>query len=758
MSGIHVTKRKGSLEPLDYNKIHFILEEGVKRLSGVSISDIEMNASLQFYHKIRTEDIHKILIKSAVDLITPDTPNYEVVAARLNNYNLRKIVFGGYITPPLSQIIKTNVKRGVYDPKILEDYSAEEIELLNDHMDHSRDDLFRAAGIQQCIDKYLLRDRDTEEIFETPQYMYMTIAMTLFANYDRFSKERRLQTIKDYYDEISVFNINLPTPILCGARTPLRQYSSCVLIDVDDTMDSIIHSDGAITKYTSQRAGIGINAGRIRAVHSKIRGGEVVHTGVIPFLKKFEASVKSCTQNGVRGGSATTHFPFWHKEIEDIIVLKNNKGTEDNRVRKLDYSIQLNSVFYKRVAKNEMITLFSPNDVPDLYDHMGSDKFEELYETAERRIGISTKKVNARDLFSEIIKERIETGRIYVMNMDNCNTHSSFTVPIRMSNLCQEITLPTKPIKHYDDPDGEIALCILSAINLGNIDLDNLHEQMKRRCDLAIRALDEIVDLQEYPMAAAGNSTRRRRSLGVGFIGLAHFLAKNKIKFCSPEATNTMHRVTESFQYHLIQASSRLAREVGPCEAFHETKYSKGILPIDTYSKHVDDICSVELELDWEELRKDVLTDGIRNSTLSAQMPSESSSVTSNETNGIEVPRSPLTVKKSKKGLLRMVVPEYKKYKEYYQFAWDEDYSNQSYTETMAVVQKFFDQAISLNDYWDPSRYVRNEIPVKDVMRHLMYAAKLGAKTAYYLNTYDGKSDDELPQDDAGCDSGACAI
>lgn len=756
MSGISVTKREGTLEELDYNKIHFVLEEATKRLSGVSVSDIEMNASLQLYHKIRTVDIHKILIKSAVDLITEESPNYEIVAARLTNYNLRKEVFGGYKTIPLLDLIKRNVELGVYDSKILKDYSEEEINQLDSYIDHSRDDLFRAAGIQQCIDKYLLKDRDTDEIFETPQYMYMAIAMTLFANYTRYSKQRRLDTIRDYYDEISQFNINLPTPILCGARTPLRQYSSCVLIDVDDTMDGIIHSDGAITKYTSQRAGIGINAGRIRAINSKIRGGEVVHTGVVPFLKKFEASVKSCTQNGVRGGSATTHFPFWHREIEDIIVLKNNKGTEDNRVRKLDYSIQLNKLFYKRVANNENITLFSPHDVPELYENLGSDRFEELYETAERRIGISTKKINARELFIEIIKERIETGRIYIMNIDNCNSHSSFTVPVYMSNLCQEITLPTKPINHYDDPNGEIALCILSAINLGNIQLDKLHEQMARRCELAVRALDEIVDLQGYPLVAAEKSTRKRRSLGIGYIGMAHFLAKNKVKYCSQEAVDLLHRVTESFQYHLIKASNTLAKEVGPCEGVMETKYGHGILPIDTYSKAVDDICSVNLELDWESLRKDVVEFGIRNSTLSAQMPSESSSVTSNETNGIEVPRNALTVKKSKKGLLRMVVPEYRKYKEWYQFAWDSDYTNVGYINNSAVIQKFFDQAISINDYYDPARYPKNELPIKEVMRNIMYAYKLGTKTMYYLNTYDGKSDEETS--DQGCASGACAI
>ena len=757
MSGIFVTKRDGQLEELDYNKIHFILEESTKKLTGVSVSDIEMNASLQFRNKIKTVDIHAILIKSAVDLISIESPNYEVVAARLTNYNLRKNVFGDFITPPLLEVINKNVNYHVYDPKILLDYTAKEINNLDRYMKHNRDDMFRSAGIQQCIDKYLLIDRDTQTIYETPQYMYMTIAMTIFANYDRFAKDIRLQYVKDYYDAISQFHINLPTPVLCGARTPMRQYSSCVLIDVADTMDSIIHSDGAIKKYTSQRAGIGINAGRIRAINSKIRGGEVVHTGVLPFLKSFETSVKCCTQNGVRGGSATTHFPFWHKEIEDIIVLKNNKGTEDNRVRKLDYSIQLNSVFYKRVVDNDDITLFSPHDVPDLYEHFGDDQFEELYLTAERRVGISTTKINARQLFADLVKERIETGRIYIMNIDNVNSHSSFTIPIRMSNLCQEITLPTKPIQSYDDPDGEIALCILSAVNLGKIDVDELHNQMKHRCNLAVRALDEIVDLQEYPIVAAGNSTRKRRSIGVGFIGLAHFIALNKIKYCSPEAVNLTDRVTESFQFHLIKASMELAKEVGPCPGLDETQYGHGILPIDTYRKEVDNICSRKLECDWEWLRGEVKEHGVRNSTLSAQMPSESSSVTSNETNGVEPPRNDLTIKKSKKGNLRMVIPDQRKLKEYYQYTWDEDYSNTAYLNIMAVIQKYFDQAISINEYYNPYLYENNELPIKEVMRNLMYGYKHGMKTAYYLNTYDGKSEDE-PIEEVGCDGGACAI
>jgi len=755
MPGIFVTKRNGQLTELDYNKIHFILEEATDKLSGVSVSDIEMNASLQFRNKIKTVDIHSILIKSAVDLISTESPNYEIVAARLTNYNLRKNVFGDFITPPLREVIDANIDHGVYDPVVLSNYSIKEINNFDRYIKHTRDDLFRSAGIQQCIDKYLLKDRDTDTIFETPQYMYMMIAMTLFAKYDRFGRDVRLKYVKNYYDAISQFHINLPTPILCGARTPMRQYSSCVLIDVDDTMDSIIHSDGAIKKYTSQRAGIGINAGRIRAVNSKIRGGEVVHTGVLPFLKSFETSVKCCTQNGVRGGSATVHFPFWHKEIEDIIVLKNNKGTEDNRVRKLDYSIQLNSVFYKRVVDNAEITLFSPHDVPDLYEHFGDEQFEELYLTAERRVGISSIKINARQLFADLVRERVETGRIYIMNIDNVNQHSSFSIPIRMSNLCQEITLPTEPLQTYDDPDGEIALCILSAVNLGKIDVSKLHEQMAHRCDLAVRALDEIVDLQEYPILAAKLSMRKRRSIGVGFIGLAHFLALNKVKYCSDEAIELTDRVTESFQYHLIEASVKLASEAGACEGLDDTQYGHGVLPIDTYRKDVDQICTRQLELDWEDLRVQLKKHGIRNSTLSAQMPSESSSVTSNETNGIEPPRSDLTIKKSKKGNLRMVIPDHRKLKDYYQYAWDEDYSNDGYMRLMAVIQKYFDQAISINQYYVPSHYPNGELPVKDVMRNLMYGYRLGMKTAYYLNTYDGKTDDPS---EVGCAGGACAI
>lgn len=760
MSQLNVTKRDGEKAPLDINKIHFMCEEAVQGLSGVSVSDIEMDASLKFYDGIPTTEIHENLVKASVDLISEKSPNYEVVAARLVNFGLRKEVFGDYITLPLADVITANVGHGVYDSKIVSDYSDSDIAILDAHIDHERDYLFRFAGIQQCVDKYILKDRINDKKFETPQYMYMVIAMTLFSKYDSlYDNDTRLDYVKRYYDAISTFRVNLPTPVLCGARTPMRQYSSCVLVDFEDDMDSIIHSDAVVKKYTSQRAGLGINMGRIRSIGSEIRGGEVIHTGVIPFLKCAESSVRCCTQNGVRGGSATVHFPFWHAEIKDIIVLKNNRGTEENRVRKLDYSIQLNETFYKRVLGNKEFTIFSPHEAPELYDTMGEPAdFEAAYVAAEKRFP-HNKRFNAREFFGDLLNERIETGRIYLMNIDHCNTHSSFTVPIRMSNLCQEITLPTTPIKSYDDTDGEIALCILSALNLGNLDLDNLHEEMEELCDLAVRGLEEIIDLQEYPIAAAQNSTLKRRSLGVGYIGLAHFLAKNRIHYNTQEAIDTMHRVTESFQYHLIQASMELAKVKGACEGFSETKYGQGILPIDTYKEEVDNVCSRDLELNWEKLRAHVLTYGMRNSTLSAQMPSESSSVTSNETNGIELPRSAVTSKKSKQGVLKMVLPEYRKYKEYYVLTWDEDYSNEQYLKVAAVIQKFFDQAISINEYYNPFNYPDNKLPVKDVMRNLIFGYKTGMKTAYYLNTYDGKEDVDIensPEED--CAGGACAI
>ena len=742
-NGTMIVKRDGTREHLNIDKIHKVVEHACNGLAGVSSSQIEMNANLQFYDGMTTNEIQEILIRSANDLISLESPNYQFAAARLLTYGVNKQVFGRYQPISLKEMIDKNIEHGVYDPEILEKYTEEELDRLDSYIHHKRDENFTYAGIRQVVDKYLVQDRSSGEIFETPQFMYMMIAATLFANYPT---ETRMHYVRRYYDATSLFKVNIPTPVMAGVRTPVRQFASCVLVDSDDTLDSIFASDMAIGRYTAQRAGIGINSGRIRGVNSKIRGGEVAHTGIIPFLKKFESTVRCCTQNGVRGGSATVHFPFWHQEIEDILVLKNNKGTEDNRVRKLDYSIQLNKTMYERLLSGGDITLFSPHDVPGLYEaYFGdADKFKELYESYERKTSIKKKKIDAMELFSALIKERAETGRIYIMNVDHCNTHSSFKDTVYMSNLCQEITLPTKPLNHIDDENGEIALCILSAINVGVIrDLDDLEEL----CDLAVRALEEIIDYQRYPIKAAEISTKARRSLGVGYIGLAHYLARQKVQYSDPQAWKLVHDLTEAFQYYLLKASNGLAKERGACEYFDRTKYSDGILPIDTYKKDVDNLVANELNYDWESLRADIKEHGLRHSTLSAQMPSESSSVVSNATNGIEPPRGYLSVKKSKKGPLKQIVPQYQSLKNSYTLLWDMP-SNEGYINVVAVMQKFFDQAISGNWSYNPTHYPDNEVPMSQMINDLLNTYKYGWKTSYYQNTYDYKTDPSELEDE----------
>jgi ribonucleoside-diphosphate reductase alpha chain len=640
--------------------------------------------------------------------------------------------------------IKNCVNIGVYDPEILTNYTEDELNRLGNYIQHNRDYLFTYAGLRQVVDKYLVQDRSSGQVYETPQFMYMMIAATIFA---RYPKETRLSYVKRYYDAISKHKINIPTPIMGGVRTPLRQFASCVLVDVDDTLDSIFSSDMAIGRYVAQRAGIGINAGRIRGINAKIRGGEVQHTGVVPFLKKFEATVRCCTQNGIRGGSATVHFPIWHQEISDILVLKNNKGTEDNRVRKLDYSIQISKLFYERFIRNEEISLFSPHDVPGLYDAFGTDRFDDLYVDAERNESISRKTIGGQELFLALLKERAETGRIYIMNIDHCNSHSSFLDKVEMSNLCQEITLPTIPLQHIDDPNGEIALCILSAINVGKVKDDEDFEDL---CNLSVRGLEELIDYQNYPVVAAKIGTRARRSLGIGYIGLAHYLAKLGFGYDTQEAWDAVHQLSESFQYFLLKASNEVAKEKGACEYFNRTKYSQGILPIDTYKKDVDDVSSVPLQHDWEALRQSIKEFGIRHSTLTAQMPSESSSVVSNATNGIEPPRGFLSIKKSKKGPLKQIVPQYQHLKNNYTLLWDMS-SNRGYINIVAVMQKFFDQAISGNWSYNPENYANNEVPVSVMAQDLLTTYKLGWKTSYYQNTYDNKTD-EVKDDKSSID------
>ena len=730
-------------EPLNIEKIHQMVEFACEDISGVSASQVEMKSGLQFYDGITTDEIQQILIKSASDLISLETPNYQYVAARLLLFSLRKSIFRKlWDHPHLYDHTKKCVDKKVYDPEILKWYDKSEFDRMNMWIDHTRDYNFTYAGLRQVIDKYLVQDRSSGEIYETPQFMYMMISATIFSKY---SKEKRMTYVKKYYDAISRFKINIPTPVMAGVRTPVKQYASCVLVDIDDTLPSIFSGDMAIGRYIAQRAGIGINAGRIRGINSRIRGGEVQHTGVIPFLKKFEATVKCCTQNGVRGGSATVHFPIWHQEISDILVLKNNKGTEDNRVRKLDYSIQLSKLFYQRFIDDEQITLFSPHDVPDLYESWGTNKFDKLYEEYEKKTSIRKKKISAQELIQSLLKERAETGRIYIMNIDHCNSHSSFKDTITMSNLCQEITLPTKPVQHIDG-DGEIALCILSAINLGILkDLDELESL----CDLSIRSLDEIIDHQEYPVKAAEISTKARRSLGIGYIGLAHYLARNKVMYSEKASWKLVDELSEAFQYYLLKASNELAKEKGKCEYFNRTKYSDGILPIDTYKKEVDEIVTRKLSFNWEKLRKDIVETGLRHSTLSAQMPSESSSVVSNETNGIEPPRDYLSIKKSKKGPLKQVVPNYNQLKNFYTLLWDMK-SNEGYINIVAVMQKYFDQAISGNWSYNPENYDTGQVPLSEMINDLLTTYKYGWKTSYYQNTYDGKKDEDEPAHSIG--------
>ena len=729
-----IIKRDGTKELLDIEKLHKVVFFACEEIAGVSPSEVEMHSQLQFYDGIKSSDIQETLIKSAADLISEDTPNYQYVAGRLITYHVRKMVYGQYEPISLRELVEKNIERGFYDPEILNYYTKKEFDILNKHIKHKRDENLTYAAMEQFRGKYLVQNRVTKQIFETPQMAYMLIAMTLFNSYD---KENRIRWVREYYDAISNFDISLPTPVMAGVRTPQRQFSSCVLIETDDSLDSINATTSSVVKYVSQKAGIGIGAGSIRALGTPIRNGDAYHTGVIPFYKMFQAATRSCSQGGVRNGAATLYYPIWHYEVEDLLVLKNNKGTEDNRVRKLDYSIQMSKIFYERYIKGGDITLFSPHNAPGLYEAFGTPKFDKLYKQYEQDKKIPKKTVQARTLIGDILKERAETGRIYIMNIDHANEHSSFIDPVRMSNLCQEITLPTDPLQHIDGK-GEIALCILSAINVGTL---KDTKELESLCDLAVRGLEQIIDHQKYPVKAAEISTKARRSLGIGYIGLAHYLAKNKVMYNDKQAWQLVNELTEAFQYYLLKASNQIAKEKGTCDYFKKTKYSKGILPIDTYKRDVDTIVSAKLKMDWEALRKDIVEHGLRHSTLSAQMPSESSSVVGNATNGIEPPRGYLSVKKSKKGPLKQIVPQYETYKKYYTLLWDMP-SNEGYINIVAAMQKYFDQAISGNWSYNPTHFDNNEVPMSVLTKDFLQTYKLGWKTSYYQNTYDFKGEE----------------
>lgn len=756
---ILVQKRDGRLEKIDLDKIHRVIEWAAEGLDNVSVSQVEISSHIQFYDKITTKSIHETIIKSAADLISAATPDYQYLAARLAIFHLRKIAFGQFEPPHLFDHVTKLTQEGRYDAHILQDFSKEEFDILNDYIDHNRDLSFAYAAVKQMEGKYLVQDRVSKQVFESPQFLYMLVGMCLFASYDKqYDKAARLDYIKRFYDTTSTFKISLPTPIMSGVRTPSRQFSSCVLIECDDSLDSINATTSAIVRYVSQRAGIGVNAGRIRALGSPIRGGEAQHTGCIPFYKLFQTAVKCCSQGGVRGGAATLFYPIWHLEVENLLVLKNNRGVEDNRVRHMDYGVQINKTIYTRLIKNQNVTLFSPSDVPGLYDAFFADQaeFERLYEQYEQDDSIRKRSVPAQELFSLMMQERASTGRIYVQNVDHCNTHSPFdpsVAPIRQSNLCMEIALPTQPLDNINDESGEIALCTLSGINLGEI---NQLEDIKEPAELIVRALDALLDYQDYPVIAAKNGSMKRRTLGIGVINYAYYLAKNGTKYSDPTALGLTHRTFEALQYYLLVASNKLAKEQGACPAFGDTTYSQGILPIDTYKADIDAICNEPLQLDWEALRHDIKTHGLRNSTLTALMPSETSSQIANATNGIEPPRGLVSVKASKDGILKQVVPEIDKLKDQYELLWQMP-NNKGYLSLVAIMQKFIDQSISANTNYDPTKFEDSRVPMKVMIQDLLMAYKLGVKTLYYHNTRDGAND---AQDDLenGCAGGACTL
>ncbi|AEE23466.1 ribonucleoside-diphosphate reductase, alpha subunit [Glaciecola sp. 4H-3-7+YE-5] len=769
-NNLFVTKRTGERESIDLEKIHKVITWAAKGLNNVSVSQVEIKAHIQFYDGIKTEDIHETLIRSAADLISTDAPDYQYLAARLAIFHLRKKAYGQFEPPALFAHVTQMIEMQKYDQHLLSDYSEAEFQEMDDYIDHWRDMDFSYAAVKQLEGKYLVQNRVTGEIYESAQFLYILVAACLFADYP---KDTRMDYIKRFYDATSKFKISLPTPIMAGVRTPTRQFSSCVLIEAGDSLDSINATASAIVKYVSQRAGIGVNAGRIRALGSPIRGGEAFHTGCIPFYKYFQTAVKSCSQGGVRGGAATLFYPLWHMEVESLLVLKNNRGVEENRVRHLDYGVQFNKLMYQRLIKDQHISLFSPSDVPGLYDAFFADqaKFEELYVKYEQDDSIRKTQVKAVELFSLFMQERASTGRIYLQNVDHCNTHSPFdpkVAPIRQSNLCLEIALPTKPLEHVNDENGEIALCTLSAFNLGAIESV---EDFAEMADLAVRALDNLLDYQDYPVPAAYNATMGRRTLGIGVINFAYYLAKNGVKYSDGSANGLIHRTFEAMQYHLMRASCNLAKEKGACPKFDETTYSQGIMPIDTYKKDLDKICDEPLHCDWDSLRADIKQYGLRNSTLSALMPSETSSQISNATNGIEPPRGHISVKSSKDGVLKQVVPEYERLKDKYELLWDLP-SNDGYLQLTGIMQKFVDQTISANTSYDPNKYDGGKVPMKLLLKDLLTAYQLGVKTLYYHNTRDGAADtsqqelksaqfvpqEAVVEEDDDCAGGACKI
>ena len=760
---VQVVKRDGSKEPLNVDKLHKVAFNACDGITGVSPSEVEIKSQIQFYNNISSSEIQETLIKAAADLISEETPNYQYVGGRLINYALRKEVYGEFEPCSVKDLVEQNIEKGFYDPELISYYSDAEWEKINSFVKHGRDEDLTYVAMEQLRGKYLVQNRVTGEIFETPQMCYILIAAVLFHKYP---DETRLQYVKDYYDAISLHDISLPTPVMAGVRTPQRQFSSCVLIETDDSLDSINATASSIVKYVSQKAGIGIGGGSIRAIGSPIRKGDAYHTGVIPFYKHFSSATKSCSQGGVRGGAATIYYPIWHYEVEDLLVLKNNKGTEDNRVRHMDYGVQFNKLMYERLVTGKDITLFSPADVPGLYDsfYANQDEFRELYERAERNTRLRKKTIPASQLFSMFMEERKNTGRIYLQNVDNANEHGSFIpelAPIRQSNLCAEIDLPTKPLNDVNDPEGEISLCTLSAINWGNV---KSPEDFEKACTLAVRGLDALLSYQNYPILAAQLSTEKRRPIGVGIINFAYFMAKHDLSYqdITPEGLQIIDEYAEAWSYYLIKASADLAVEQGCIPGIEETKYGQGITPNQTYKTDLNELIKHKERMDWKGLRKQLKATGIRNSTLMALMPSETSAQVANATNGIEPPRSLISVKQSKHGVLKQVVPEYRRLKNKYDLLWDQK-SPQGYLKIMAVLQKYIDQGISVNTSYNPVFFEDEKIPMSTLLQDLLMFYKYGGKQLYYFNTFDGQGEIDVDKmagdlplgeiDDEDCES-----
>jgi ribonucleoside-diphosphate reductase alpha chain len=735
---INVIKRSGEKQPLDLDRFHKVVAYACDGITGVSASEIELKSHLQFYNNIKTSDIQETLIKASADLISEDTPNYQFAAGRLINYHLRKEAYGSFEPPHLFDHIKKLIDLRLYDKELLKMYSHAEWNKINRMINHKRDETIPYAGMEQFRGKYLVRDRTTNQFYETPQMAYILIAAVLFAKYP---KETRLDWVADFYDAISQHEISVATPILSGIRTPQRQFSSCTLIECGDSLNSIIATSGAIKKYVSARAGIGIGS-QIRCLDDIVKNGMVSHTGKIPYWKGWQADVGSCSQGGVRKGSATINEALFDLEIEDLLVLKNNKGTEETSIRHMDYCFHLNKLFLERYINGEKITLFSRGSAKHVFDafYRNDPNFKDIYEKAERSHILRKKVVDAQDLIDKLLEERFNTGRIYLMFIDHANDHGSFIpelAPIKMTNLCVEVTLPTKELNDLNDPTGEIALCTLLAINWGKVLEPDQFERLARLC---VRALNCLIDFQDYEVPAARTATMARRPIGVGIMNLAYFFAKNDCTYSNPNL-ELLHRYVEAQMYYLIKASMELAKEQPELvpSKFNETKYARGILPIDTYKKEVDELVANDLHYDWETLRIDVIKYHMANSTVAAGMPGETSSQVLNATSGIDPVRGIVTTKQSRDGVMKQVVPEPRKLKNKYEILWDIDCKGM--IKVGAVIQKFFDQSLSLNTTYNPAHYENEEISVDVLFEDVAYAYKYGIKTLYYNNTAPTKAD-----------------